>query len=171
MVIQIILGMMNLLVMAGIALVIAIEKMVPRGRVTAQLVGVIAAAAGIIFCYVLICYSRGVKVGHVFLPLVVIMAMSSRMHTGQGSSGNGAVAEERQDRQAMQPFVDRGELSGAVTLVADDKSILHFSAMGQRNLAKQLPMRTDTIFWVASMTKPMTSTAIMMLQEEGKALD
>jgi predicted metal-binding membrane protein len=49
MVIQIILGMMNLLVMAGIALVIAIEKMVPRGRVTAQLVGVIAAAAGIIF--------------------------------------------------------------------------------------------------------------------------
>ena len=71
---------------------------------------------------------------------------------------------------AMQPFIDGGELSGAVTLVADDKSILHFSAIGQRNLAKHLPMRTDTIFWVASMTKPMTSTAIMMLQEEGKAL-
>ncbi len=69
---------------------------------------------------------------------------------------------------AMQPFIDRGELSGVVTLVADDKAILHFSAIGQRNLAKHLPMRTDTIFWVASMTKPMTSTAIMMLQEEGK---
>jgi len=48
MVIQIILGMMNLLVMAGIALVIAIEKMMPRGRATARLVGVLAAAAGII---------------------------------------------------------------------------------------------------------------------------
>jgi CubicO group peptidase (beta-lactamase class C family) len=70
--------------------------------------------------------------------------------------------------QAMQPFVDRGELSGAVTLVADDKSILHLSAVGERDIKHHLPMRTDTIFWVASMTKPMTSTAIMMLQEEGK---
>jgi CubicO group peptidase (beta-lactamase class C family) len=69
---------------------------------------------------------------------------------------------------AMQAFVDRGDLSGAVTLVADDKSILHLSAVGERDLKHHLPMRTDTIFWVASMTKPMTSTAIMMLQEEGK---
>jgi predicted metal-binding membrane protein len=48
MVIQIILGMMNLFVMVGIALVIAIEKMIPRGRVAARLVGALAAVAGII---------------------------------------------------------------------------------------------------------------------------
>jgi CubicO group peptidase (beta-lactamase class C family) len=70
--------------------------------------------------------------------------------------------------QAMQPFVDRGELSGAVTLVADDKSILHFSALGERDIKHHLPMRTDTIFWIASMTKLMTSTSVMMLQDEGK---
>jgi CubicO group peptidase (beta-lactamase class C family) len=70
--------------------------------------------------------------------------------------------------QAMQKFVDQGELSGAVMLVADDKSILHLSAVGERDIRHHLPMRTDTIFWIASMTKPMTSTAIMMLQDEGK---
>jgi CubicO group peptidase (beta-lactamase class C family) len=68
----------------------------------------------------------------------------------------------------MQSFVDRHKLSGAVTLVADNQHILHLSAVGQRDIANNLPMQTDTIFWVASMTKPMTSSAIMMLQDEGK---
>jgi predicted metal-binding membrane protein len=49
MIIQIILGMMNLLVMVGIALVIAIEKLMPRGRVAARIVGALAVAAGIAF--------------------------------------------------------------------------------------------------------------------------
>ena len=47
MVIQIVLGMMNLLVMAGIAAVIAIEKLLPRGQAAAKIVGVIAVVAGI----------------------------------------------------------------------------------------------------------------------------
>lgn len=70
--------------------------------------------------------------------------------------------------QAMQTFVDQGKLSGAVTLVADDRHILHLSAVGRCDINNDLPMGTDTIFWVASMTKPMTSTAIMMLQDQGK---
>jgi CubicO group peptidase (beta-lactamase class C family) len=68
----------------------------------------------------------------------------------------------------MQEFVDQKKLSGAVTLVADDQHILHLSAVGQRDIERNLPMRTDTIFWVASMTKLMTSAGIMMLQDEGK---
>jgi len=68
----------------------------------------------------------------------------------------------------MQPFVDRGELSGVVTLLADSKKILHLSALGERNLAKHLPMRTDTIFWIASMTKLITAVAMMMFHDEGK---
>jgi CubicO group peptidase (beta-lactamase class C family) len=55
-----------------------------------------------------------------------------------------------------------------VTLVADRQRIEHLSALGQRDLDNDLPMRTDTIFWVASMTKLMTASAVMMLQEEGK---
>lgn len=76
----------------------------------------------------------------------------------------------RNDRidAAMQGFVADGELSGVVTLVADRKGIEHLSAQGERDVANHLPMRTDTIFWVASMTKPVTATAILMLQEEGK---
>jgi CubicO group peptidase (beta-lactamase class C family) len=70
--------------------------------------------------------------------------------------------------RAMQAFVDRGELSGVVTLVADRQDILHLSAVGLRDLKRRLPMRTDTIFWIASMTKLMTATAVMMLQDEGK---
>jgi CubicO group peptidase (beta-lactamase class C family) len=70
--------------------------------------------------------------------------------------------------EAMQPFVDDGQLAGVVTLVADDHQILHLSALGQRDLKKHLPMRTDTIFWIASMTKPTVATAILMLQEQGK---
>ena len=70
--------------------------------------------------------------------------------------------------QTMQAFVDKGQLSGAVTLVGDDKQILFLSAVGQRDLHHHLPMRTDTVFWIASMTKLMTSTAVMMLEEEGK---
>jgi CubicO group peptidase (beta-lactamase class C family) len=69
---------------------------------------------------------------------------------------------------AMQAFVDQQKISGAVTLVADDHHIIHLSAVGRRDLERNLPMRTDTIFWVASMTKLMTSAAIMMLSDEGK---
>ncbi len=70
--------------------------------------------------------------------------------------------------QTMQAFVDKGQLSGAVTLVGDDTHIIYLSAVGQRDLHHHLPMRTDTVFWIASMTKLMTSTAVMMLQEQGK---
>jgi CubicO group peptidase (beta-lactamase class C family) len=70
--------------------------------------------------------------------------------------------------RAMNQFSDTGQLSGSVTLVADAQGIVHLSAIGQRDLSRHLPMRTDTLFWIASMTKPITATAIMILQEEGK---
>jgi CubicO group peptidase (beta-lactamase class C family) len=68
----------------------------------------------------------------------------------------------------MQAYVDRQKLSGAVMLVADNRHILHLSAVGRRDIEHNLPMRIDTIFWVASMTKLMTASAIMMLSDEGK---
>lgn len=68
----------------------------------------------------------------------------------------------------MQGFIDAGELSGLVALVADEKNILHLSALGERDLAQHLPMEPDTMFWIASMTKPVTAVAIMMLAEENK---
>jgi CubicO group peptidase (beta-lactamase class C family) len=70
--------------------------------------------------------------------------------------------------RAMRPFVDRGEVSGVVTLVADGKKIVHLSALGHRDLANHLPMETDTIFWIASMTKIVTAVAMMMFLDKGK---
>ena len=67
----------------------------------------------------------------------------------------------------LQPFVDRGELAGAVTLVADRNRILSLETVGYADLETQTPMRPDALFWVASQTKPVTATALMMLVDEG----
>lgn len=68
----------------------------------------------------------------------------------------------------MRAFVQAHELSGVVTLVADREGIIHLSAIGQRDIERDLPMETDTVFWVASLTKLVTAVAVMMLQEDGK---
>jgi len=68
----------------------------------------------------------------------------------------------------LQPLVDRGLLAGAVTLVATKDRILNLEAIGYSDLAARKPMTTDTLFWIASMTKPMTCTALMTLVDEGK---
>ncbi|MDP9175225.1 MAG: beta-lactamase family protein [Planctomycetota bacterium] len=70
--------------------------------------------------------------------------------------------------QSMQSYIDKHEISGAVTLVADKDKILHLSAVGLQDIEHNIPMRADSIFWVASMTKLMTATSVMMLEEEGK---
>ena len=70
--------------------------------------------------------------------------------------------------QRMKGFVDAKEIAGAVTLVADREKILHLSATGLADLETNRPMATDSVFWIASMTKPITATAVMMMQDEGK---
>ena len=65
-------------------------------------------------------------------------------------------------------YVDRHLLSGAVTLVASEDKVLGAEAVGYSDLAAQTPMRTDDLFWIASMTKSMTCAALMMLVDEGK---
>jgi CubicO group peptidase (beta-lactamase class C family) len=68
----------------------------------------------------------------------------------------------------MQGFVDRKEVSGIVTLVSREGKIADLHAVGLADIEKNVPMKTDAIFRIASMTKPVTSVAIMMLYEEGK---
>ena len=70
----------------------------------------------------------------------------------------------------MQGFVDRKEVSGIVTLVARDGKVVDVHAVGLQDVEKNIPMKPDAIFRIASMTKPITSVAIMMLYEEGKLL-
>ena len=89
------------------------------------------------------------------------------------SDVNPAAAGMSADRIAripkrMQEFVDAGKTAGIVTLVARHGHVVLLSAVGYQDLEAHTPMRTNTIFRIMSMTKPMTGTAVMMLVEEGR---
>ncbi len=71
-------------------------------------------------------------------------------------------------RDRFRPFVDRSELAGAVMLVADRNKILAHETVGYSNVEAKAPMRPDTLFWIASQSKPITGAAFMMLVDEGK---
>jgi len=69
---------------------------------------------------------------------------------------------------AMQRYIDAQLVPGTVTLVARRGEVVHFEARGYMDVESQKPMRRDAMFRIASMTKPITSVALMMLYEEGK---
>jgi len=69
---------------------------------------------------------------------------------------------------AIQRHIDAGDIAGAVTLVGRKGRLAHLEAQGVMDLASKKPMSTDTIFHLASMTKPIAGVAILMLMEEGK---
>lgn len=69
---------------------------------------------------------------------------------------------------AMQDMVAKNEIAGAVTVVLTPQKIIHLENTGYADVDAKRPMTPDTLFWIASMTKPITGTAVMMLQDEGK---
>jgi len=77
-------------------------------------------------------------------------------------------AEDARLTAALEPYVRPGVLAGAVVLAADRDKVLDLEAAGFRDVAAQKPMQTDSLFWIASMNKPITTTALMMLWDEGK---
>lgn len=69
---------------------------------------------------------------------------------------------------AMAREVERGSFNGAVALIARNGQIIHHEAYGHQDNARRVPMTRESIFLLASMTKPLTSVAAMMLVEEGR---
>ncbi len=69
---------------------------------------------------------------------------------------------------ALLPYVEREELAGAVALVATKDKILTLQTVGSADIAAGKPMRPDTMFWIASQSKPITAAAVMLLVDEGK---
>src|SRR5258708_38852362 len=69
---------------------------------------------------------------------------------------------------AFQADVDKGRLPGAVLAIARNGKVAYLEAFGFQDRDKKIPMGTSSIFRIASMSKPLTSVAIMMLLEEGK---
>jgi len=69
---------------------------------------------------------------------------------------------------AMREAVANQQVSGVVTVVATREKVVHCEATGLADIAHNEPMRPDTLFWIASMTKPVSAVALLMLQDEGK---
>ena len=79
-------------------------------------------------------------------------------------------SSERLNRiqETVQRHIDAHDISGAVTLVARRGRVAHFASHGLVDLDAKKPMSKESLFWIASMTKPITGAAILMLMEEGK---
>ncbi len=103
-------------------------------------------------------------------------------HSGELLDGTGKVSKDAVRKAGMDPerlariparmkeFVDSGTIAGAVTLVARHGVVASLEAVGYQDLESKKPMRTDTIFSIASMTKSLTAVGIMILLEEGRLL-
>jgi CubicO group peptidase (beta-lactamase class C family) len=80
------------------------------------------------------------------------------------------ISSERLGRMhaGMQALVDSHQVGGLVTLVARDGRLVDLKAFGYQDVDAKTPMKADSIFRIASMSKPITSVAVMMLFEEGK---
>ena len=75
---------------------------------------------------------------------------------------------EEQITDAVRKLVDNGSLAGATMLVWQDGQVIQAAGVGWRDIESRLPMERNTLFRIASMTKPITSTAALMLFEEGR---
>ncbi|MEO5742851.1 MAG: serine hydrolase domain-containing protein [Vicinamibacterales bacterium] len=93
--------------------------------------------------------------------LVAALCMPSAL-SAQSTGSFDAVAP------AMQAFIDKAEAAGVVTLLATRDNVLHLAAAGSSDLSTGRKMRTDDIFWIASMSKPITAVAIAILVDAGR---
>jgi CubicO group peptidase (beta-lactamase class C family) len=83
-----------------------------------------------------------------------------------GSVGLSSARLQRLDR-VMQGYIDRRQLAGSIAVLLRHGQVAHCGIYGQMDLQSGTPMREDAIFRIFSMTKPITSLAILMLYEEG----
>jgi len=98
----------------------------------------------------------------VVLPLVAAVPLGKPEDVGLSSDRLHRIDE------VIQRAIDAKQIAGAVTIVSRRNRIAHFEAQGYMDLEAKTAMRKDAIFRMASMSKPVTSVAILMLLEEGK---
>ena len=99
------------------------------------------------------------------LPVLLVLAgCTACSATPPALTTSGAAAIDRMFQNA----VDSKEIPGVVAAVVNRDRVLYLKAFGQQDVGKGIPMTTDTVFRIASMTKPVTSAGIMMLYEQGK---
>jgi CubicO group peptidase (beta-lactamase class C family) len=104
------------------------------------------------------------------MSICLTISASANALSNAAKPGDVGFSSERLQRltNAMQTDVDKGLLPGAVTLIARHGKVAYYEAVGFQDRENQLPMKTDAIFRIASLSKPITSVAVMMLVEEGQ---
>jgi CubicO group peptidase (beta-lactamase class C family) len=116
---------------------------------------------------------------HVARVLVIagcLAAFALPLRAGAGAVGSAGKPEDvglsserlGRIREAVKRHIDAGSLPGAVTIVARRGKIAHFEAHGLIDVEAKRPMPRDAVFRLASMSKPITAVAVMMMIEEGK---
>lgn len=71
-------------------------------------------------------------------------------------------------QKTLQSIVDKGNFAGVIAIVANGNSIRSLNCVGYQNISNKIKMNPNTLFWIASQSKPIAATAVMMLVEEGK---
>ena len=104
------------------------------------------------------------------LTLVCAVTLTLTAAVPNGRPEDVGLSSERLQRinEVVQHYIGAKEIAGGVTVVTRRGKIAHFEAHGMMDLESKTPMRKDGIFRIASMTKPVTGVAILMLVEEGK---
>ena len=106
----------------------------------------------------------------VFVVLALLAVATAGAQVPAGAPEDVGLSAKRLQRigEMIRRAIDTDQVSGAVTVVARRGQVAHFEAHGLMDIEADAPMRKDTIFPIASMTKPVTGVAILMLVEEGK---
>src|SRR5579863_7621635 len=99
------------------------------------------------------------------LALLAAPGFTASLPTGKPEFFGMSTDRLKRLSEAMHGYVERGEVAGTVMLVARRGHVVFLEAQGLADLDSKTPMRKDSIFRLASMTKPITSIAVMMLLE------
>ena len=105
---------------------------------------------------------------HLITLLLAVPLTAGSLPTAKPEEVGMSPQRMRRIHEAITRHIDTGEISGAVTLVARRSRIVDFEAHGLMDLESKRPMQNDAIFRIASMSKPITGVAVMMMVEEGK---
>ena len=110
------------------------------------------------------------RLSSMFVLVALLAVPAAQAQVPVGKPDDVGLSAKRLERigEMIQRAVDAKQITGAVTVVARRGHVAHFEAHGLMDLGANAPMQKDTIFPIASMTKPVTGVAIMMLVEEGK---
>jgi methyl acetate hydrolase len=98
----------------------------------------------------------------VMAAVLLAGAAAQGINRGFSEAGKGALSQE------LAAAVSRGDTPGVVALIVDRQGVIYEGAAGKSDVGHSVPMPVNAIFSIASMTKPITSVAIMMLLEQGK---